>query len=220
MVEFYVNEHNTKMPHPAFSGQTPDEMFFLTGAKVPKNWRWRRAMRGQHAWPPTARCRASAVSGSKPPSWRDNSSLISIAPLLRTRSSECLRSQQGAKQCVLWCFATMRDARSCMRDVPHSQQRSSFRRCPPFSGRSLSLRRTRPDGSQDGAGAFSITVRSTNAGPSGVRRPCSQLRTVLTLTRMPSQTPPGTAQVSLSWPPRRHRVLGPYGRGHVPSRLA
>ena len=22
MVEFYVNEHNTKMPHPAFSGQT------------------------------------------------------------------------------------------------------------------------------------------------------------------------------------------------------
>ena len=36
MVEFYVNEHNTKMPHPAFSGQTPDEMFFLTGAKVPE----------------------------------------------------------------------------------------------------------------------------------------------------------------------------------------
>jgi len=34
MVEFYVNEHNTKMPHPAFSGQTPDEMFFLTGGKV------------------------------------------------------------------------------------------------------------------------------------------------------------------------------------------
>ena len=36
MVEFYVNEHNTKMPHPAFSGQTPDEMFFGTGAKVPE----------------------------------------------------------------------------------------------------------------------------------------------------------------------------------------
>jgi transposase InsO family protein len=29
LVEFYVNEHNTKMPHPAFRGQTPDEMFFF-----------------------------------------------------------------------------------------------------------------------------------------------------------------------------------------------
>ena len=36
MVEFHVNEHNTKMPHPAFSGQTPDEMFFGTGAQVPE----------------------------------------------------------------------------------------------------------------------------------------------------------------------------------------
>jgi putative transposase len=36
MVEFHVNEHNTKMPHPAFSGQTPDEMFFGTGAGVPE----------------------------------------------------------------------------------------------------------------------------------------------------------------------------------------
>src|SRR5450631_3872486 len=36
MVEFHVNEHNTKMPHPAFSGQTPDEIFFGTGAEVPE----------------------------------------------------------------------------------------------------------------------------------------------------------------------------------------
>jgi len=36
MVEFHVNEHNTKMPHPAFSGQTPDEMLFGAGAKVPE----------------------------------------------------------------------------------------------------------------------------------------------------------------------------------------
>jgi hypothetical protein len=28
--------HNTKMPHPAFNGQTPDEMFFGTGAQVPE----------------------------------------------------------------------------------------------------------------------------------------------------------------------------------------
>jgi len=32
-----VNEHNTKMPHPAFGGQTPDEMFFGTGSNVPQD---------------------------------------------------------------------------------------------------------------------------------------------------------------------------------------
>jgi hypothetical protein len=37
LVEFYVNEHNTKRPHPAFGGQTPDEMFFGTGSNVPED---------------------------------------------------------------------------------------------------------------------------------------------------------------------------------------
>ena len=36
LVEFYVTEHNTKMLHPAFAGQTPDEMFFGTGTNVPE----------------------------------------------------------------------------------------------------------------------------------------------------------------------------------------
>jgi putative transposase len=36
LVEFYVTEHNTKMPHAAFGGQTPDEMFFGTGRNVPE----------------------------------------------------------------------------------------------------------------------------------------------------------------------------------------
>jgi len=35
LVEFYVTEHNTMMPHAAFGGQTPDEMFSGTGANVP-----------------------------------------------------------------------------------------------------------------------------------------------------------------------------------------
>jgi len=30
LVEFYVNEHNSVMPHSAFRGQTPDEMYFGT----------------------------------------------------------------------------------------------------------------------------------------------------------------------------------------------
>jgi hypothetical protein len=35
LIEFYVNEHNTSMPHGAFDGQTPDEMYFGRGEAVP-----------------------------------------------------------------------------------------------------------------------------------------------------------------------------------------
>jgi len=35
LIEFYVEAHNTVMPHSAFEGQTPDEMFFGTGRAVP-----------------------------------------------------------------------------------------------------------------------------------------------------------------------------------------
>ena len=35
LVAFYVDEHNRVLPHSAFRGQTPDEMFFGTGDAVP-----------------------------------------------------------------------------------------------------------------------------------------------------------------------------------------
>ena len=35
LVAFYVQEHNTRLPHSAFHGQTPDEMYFGTGGRVP-----------------------------------------------------------------------------------------------------------------------------------------------------------------------------------------
>ncbi len=35
LVEFYVAEHNSRLPHSAFRGQTPDEMYFGTGHAVP-----------------------------------------------------------------------------------------------------------------------------------------------------------------------------------------
>jgi transposase InsO family protein len=35
LVEFYVQEHNRVLPHSAFHGQTPDEMYFGTGDAVP-----------------------------------------------------------------------------------------------------------------------------------------------------------------------------------------
>jgi transposase InsO family protein len=35
LVAFYVDEHNRALPHSAFRGQTPDEMYFGTGDAVP-----------------------------------------------------------------------------------------------------------------------------------------------------------------------------------------
>lgn len=35
LVAFYVHEHNHVLPHSAFRGQTPDEMYFGTGDVVP-----------------------------------------------------------------------------------------------------------------------------------------------------------------------------------------
>ena len=39
LVAFYVEEHNTRLPHSAFQGQTPDEMYSGTGNEVPDNLR-------------------------------------------------------------------------------------------------------------------------------------------------------------------------------------
>jgi len=36
LVAFYIDQHNTQLPHSAFRGQTPDEMYFGTGSKIPK----------------------------------------------------------------------------------------------------------------------------------------------------------------------------------------
>ena len=36
LVQFYVKEHNERLPHSAFRGQTPDEMYFGLGDEVPE----------------------------------------------------------------------------------------------------------------------------------------------------------------------------------------
>jgi hypothetical protein len=36
LVTFYVQEHNTRLPHSAFRGQTSDEMYFATGNEIPR----------------------------------------------------------------------------------------------------------------------------------------------------------------------------------------
>jgi transposase InsO family protein len=37
LVRFYVDEHNARLPHSAFRGQTPDEMYFGTGDHIPED---------------------------------------------------------------------------------------------------------------------------------------------------------------------------------------
>jgi len=36
LVAFYIDQHNTQLPHSAFRGQTPDEMYFGTGNHIPQ----------------------------------------------------------------------------------------------------------------------------------------------------------------------------------------
>ena len=36
LVAFYVEQHNSHLPHAASEGQTPDEMYFGTGDGIPK----------------------------------------------------------------------------------------------------------------------------------------------------------------------------------------
>ncbi len=36
LVAFYVDQHNSHLPHSAFKGQTPDETYFGTGDDIPK----------------------------------------------------------------------------------------------------------------------------------------------------------------------------------------
>jgi hypothetical protein len=43
LVAFYVHEHNHVLPHSAFQGQTPDEMYFSRGNAVPADLRARAA---------------------------------------------------------------------------------------------------------------------------------------------------------------------------------
>jgi transposase InsO family protein len=42
LVEFYVTEHNERIPHAAFHGQTPDEIYFGRGAQIPDELAARR----------------------------------------------------------------------------------------------------------------------------------------------------------------------------------
>ncbi len=60
LVRFYVGEHNTRLPHSAFRGQTPDEMYFGTGDNIPDQLEELRATARHErlAWNRQASCEA------------------------------------------------------------------------------------------------------------------------------------------------------------------
>jgi len=159
MVEFYVNEHNTKMPHPAFSGQTPDEMFFLDRRQqYPKNCAGVRAMLAgsTHGRQPRDVVASACLGQQATLPGETIPSLISIAPLFEQEVSECSSFAAGRPNSaliVVFCHnegrAQLYEGRSSFHSsVPHSvdvlpSQAAAFSSSDP------------PRWLADGAGAFS-----------------------------------------------------------------
>jgi putative transposase len=75
LVAFYVGQHNTVIPHAAFDGQTPDEIYFGTGAAIPDELaeRRKRARKERLAFNRGSRCGQCPVSDS------NHSELVAIA---------------------------------------------------------------------------------------------------------------------------------------------
>ena len=66
LVAFYVDEHN-RVPHSAFRGQTPGEMYFGTGETMPADLHHARPPRAKHALRPIDRRRAPDARQSTRP---------------------------------------------------------------------------------------------------------------------------------------------------------
>lgn len=56
LVDFYVQAHNTDIPHAAFRGQTPDEMYYGRGNDIPENVETGKAQARAARLQPTERC--------------------------------------------------------------------------------------------------------------------------------------------------------------------
>jgi hypothetical protein len=71
LVAFYVTQHNQTMPHSAFQGQTPDEMYFGRGAHVPDELDARRRTARQQRVATNRSAACSACPRAAPPSADD-----------------------------------------------------------------------------------------------------------------------------------------------------
>ena len=108
-MKFFVEEHNTQMPHSAFAGQAPDEMYFGTAVDLPTQLAAARskARVERLAANRAMTCKRVQCSASQP-SRIANSSMISALTLLRTplceRSAHTAAKAQRAVGSI--CFGT------------------------------------------------------------------------------------------------------------------
>ena len=90
LVEFYVDQHNTVLPHSAFRGQTPDEIYG-TGDTVPADLTARATAARSSAWRRTDRRHAGHAHQPRPHNRREPTSasrgLISLEATARTSRS-------------------------------------------------------------------------------------------------------------------------------------
>jgi transposase InsO family protein len=67
LIAFYVHEHNSRLPHSAFAGQTPDEKYFGTGDSIPQQlqaarWSARQARKEANRKRTCSACELQTVS--------------------------------------------------------------------------------------------------------------------------------------------------------------
>jgi transposase InsO family protein len=80
LIAFYVQQHNAVVPHAAFAGQTPDEMYFGRGEQVPADLATAHA-RARDARMKTNRelsCQACKAILALPPALPDSSAISSL----------------------------------------------------------------------------------------------------------------------------------------------
>ena len=83
LISFYVEQYNTVIPHAAFAGQTPDEMYFGRGEQVPTNLAVARA-RAREARLKANRnlsCQSCKSTLESPPDIPDSSAISSVLHL-------------------------------------------------------------------------------------------------------------------------------------------
>jgi transposase InsO family protein len=87
LVAFYVEQHNTVLPHAAFAGQTPDEMYFGRGERVPGDLAAARAHARESRMKAnrSLTCAACRVLAEAPPDTPDS---LAISDLLQLRPEE------------------------------------------------------------------------------------------------------------------------------------
>jgi hypothetical protein len=80
LIAFYVDQHNTAMPHSAFLGQTPDEIYFGTGDHVPAELKaaLRVAQQRRLTQNRAARCRLSDPLGARPVESSSNAETLGL----------------------------------------------------------------------------------------------------------------------------------------------